>query len=142
MLESFFNKVVGPKAYHFVKKRLQQRCFTLNITKNFKTNILKNICRHVFVLTDDIKQGQNAVGTHGKSKRVQSYSLYCEYYLHLILSLACIILLYLYYVLYNKSNLYPFSFLIRSKINNLIVDFHCISYGFFTLQLGYYNMMT
>ena len=65
----------------------------------------------------NIEHGHNAVRTHGKSviliKRTQSYSFYCEFYLHLLFSLACIIPLYMYYAI----NL--FSFLIRSKINNL-----------------------
>ena len=51
-------------------------------------------------------------------KRERSYSFSCESYLYLLLSLACVILLYLHYALLGQtSNL--LSFLIRSKINNL-----------------------
>ena len=42
-----------------------------------------------------------AVGIYGKSviliKKARSYSFSCESYMHLLLSLACIIPLYLYY---------------------------------------------
>ena len=43
MLESYFNKVAGLQAYNFIKKRLQHRCFPVNITKLLRTSILKNI---------------------------------------------------------------------------------------------------
>ena len=33
MLESFFNKVAGLKACNFIQKRLQHRCFPVNIAK-------------------------------------------------------------------------------------------------------------
>ena len=73
-------------------------------------------------MTIDIEQWHIAVGTYGKSvilmKRAQSYSSSCEFYLHLLLSLISIIPLYLYYALLGHTfNL--FSFLIRSKINDL-----------------------
>ena len=73
-------------------------------------------------MTISIEQWCIAVGTYGKSvifiKRARSYSFSCESYLYLLLSLACVILLYLHYALLGQtSNL--LSFLIRSKINNL-----------------------
>ena len=37
MLESLFNKVADPKFYNFIKKRLQHRCFPVNIAKFLKT---------------------------------------------------------------------------------------------------------
>ena len=37
MLESLFNNIVGLKACNFIKKRLQHRCFPLNIAKFLKT---------------------------------------------------------------------------------------------------------
>ena len=75
-----------------------------------------------FRMTINIGQWCIAVGTYGKSviliKRAQSYSFSCESYLHLLLSLACVILSYLYYTLLGQTwNL--LSFLIRSKVNNL-----------------------
>ena len=33
VLESLFNKVTGPKTCNFIKKRLQHRCFPVNIAK-------------------------------------------------------------------------------------------------------------
>ena len=33
MVESFFDKVTGRKTYNFIKKRLQHRCFPVNISK-------------------------------------------------------------------------------------------------------------
>ena len=33
MLEFLFNKVAGLQAYNFIKKRLQHRCFAVNIAK-------------------------------------------------------------------------------------------------------------
>ena len=44
MLESLLNKVKGLKAYNFLKKKLQHRCFSLNIVKFLRTFILKNTC--------------------------------------------------------------------------------------------------
>ena len=41
MLESLFNKVAGWKAYNFIKKRLQHRCFPVNIAKIFKNTYLE-----------------------------------------------------------------------------------------------------
>ena len=38
MLQSLF------KAYNFIEKRLQHRCFPVNIAKLLRTPILKNIC--------------------------------------------------------------------------------------------------
>ena len=39
MLESLFNNVKGPKVCNFIAKRLQHRCFPLNIVKNFRNSI-------------------------------------------------------------------------------------------------------
>ena len=43
MLESFFNKVSGLQACIFIKKRLQRKCFPVNIAKFLRTSILKYI---------------------------------------------------------------------------------------------------
>ena len=73
-------------------------------------------------MTINIEQWRIVVGTYGKSviliKRAQSYSFSCESYLHLLLSSACVIPLYLYYALLGQT-LSLLSFLIRSKVNNL-----------------------
>ena len=39
-----WNKVVGHKACNFINKRLQHRCFPVNITKFVVTPVLKNSC--------------------------------------------------------------------------------------------------
>ena len=44
MPELLFNKVTGLKVCNFIKKRLQHRCFLVNIAKFLRTPIFKNIC--------------------------------------------------------------------------------------------------
>ena len=43
VLESFFRNDF------FVKKRLQDRCFFVNIAENLRTSILKNICERLLL---------------------------------------------------------------------------------------------
>ena len=84
-----------------------------------------------FIKTINIEQWRIALGTYGKSvifiKRARPYSFPCESYLYLLLSLAYVIPLYLYYALLGQT-LNLLSFLIRSKINNL-TEF-CLSLQF------------
>ena len=58
-------------------------------------------------MTINIEQWRIAVGTYGKSvfliKRTRSYSFSCESNLHLFLSLAYFIALYLYYALLGQT---------------------------------------
>ena len=42
MLDSLFNKVSGLKACNFIKKRLQRKCFSVNIAKFLRTAFLQN----------------------------------------------------------------------------------------------------
>ena len=42
LLESLFNKVVGPKAWNLIKKRLQHRCFPVNFVLFVKKPYLQN----------------------------------------------------------------------------------------------------
>ena len=42
MLESLFNKVAGPQASIFIKKRLQHRSFSVKLAKFLRTPFLKN----------------------------------------------------------------------------------------------------
>ena len=49
MLESLFNKVSGLQACIFIKKRLQHRCFPVNIAKFLKTPILNYICEPLLI---------------------------------------------------------------------------------------------
>ena len=37
------------QAFNFIVKRLQHSCFPVNITKIFRTAILKNICERLFL---------------------------------------------------------------------------------------------
>ena len=82
-------------------------------------------------MTINIEQWHTAVRTYEKSviliKRTRSYSLSCESYLHLLLSLACVIPLSLYYALLGQTFKLP-SFLISSTINNLTE--YCLSLHF------------
>ena len=38
------------QACHFLKKRVQHRCFPMHIAKTLRTSILKNICERLFLL--------------------------------------------------------------------------------------------
>ena len=46
---SFLIKMYFNKAYNFIKKRLQRRCFLGNITKFLRTPILNNICERLLL---------------------------------------------------------------------------------------------
>ena len=43
--QSLFDKVVGLQICNFIKKRLQHRCFSVNIVKFLRTFILKKLLR-------------------------------------------------------------------------------------------------
>ena len=45
-----FNKVAGLKSCNFIKKRLQHRCFPVNIVKFLRIPILKNIYERLFLI--------------------------------------------------------------------------------------------
>ena len=49
MLESPFNRIAGFKTCNFVKKRLQHKCFTVNIAKFLRTLILMKIYEQLLV---------------------------------------------------------------------------------------------
>ena len=54
MFESLFNKVAGLKAYNFIKKRLQHRCFPV-----------KNICEQLLLILQEfweLKESQSLYG--------------------------------------------------------------------------------
>ena len=44
----FFNKYAGLQFCNFIKKRLQHRCFPVNIAKFLRTPVSKNICERLF----------------------------------------------------------------------------------------------
>ena len=50
VLECLFIKVIGLQACNFNKKRLQQRCFPVNIAKFQKTCILRDICKRLLLI--------------------------------------------------------------------------------------------
>ena len=52
MLKSLFNKVTSLHSCNFIKKRLQQRCFRVNIAKFLRKPILKNICGRLLLFSE------------------------------------------------------------------------------------------
>ena len=44
----FINKNAGLQSWNVIKKRIQQRCFLVNIAKFLRTPVLKNICERLF----------------------------------------------------------------------------------------------
>ena len=44
----FLNKNAALDYWNFIKKRLQHRCFPMNIAKFLRTPVLKNICERLF----------------------------------------------------------------------------------------------
>ena len=77
MLEPLFNKVAGLQAL----KRLQHRCFTLNIAKFLRTLILKNICKRLLLKIRD------TVSFHviSNNKRIKTKARFESSYLKLLL---------------------------------------------------------
>ena len=49
MLESFFNKVAGMRAFKFIKKKCQRSCFPVKFAKFFRTPTFKNICERLLL---------------------------------------------------------------------------------------------
>ena len=49
VLESPFNRLAGFNIYNFLKKRLQHRCFPVNIATFLKTLILMKICEQLLL---------------------------------------------------------------------------------------------
>ena len=58
MLKSIFNKVATLKACYIIKKRLQHRCFPVNIAKFLRTSILKNICEQLRLGTSNFTKNE------------------------------------------------------------------------------------
>ena len=44
VMDSLFNQVAALQVCNFIKKRFQQRCFSMKIAKFLKTPVLKKIC--------------------------------------------------------------------------------------------------
>ena len=49
LFESLFKKVADLKPCNFIKKKLQHRCFSVNIAEFLRTPILKNICERLLL---------------------------------------------------------------------------------------------
>ena len=62
-LVTLFNKVAGAKACDFIEKRLQHRCFPVNIAKFLRAYILKNICQRLLLDTGRRKGNAMYFGT-------------------------------------------------------------------------------
>ena len=58
MLESLFNKFADLQTGNFITKRLEHRCFPVNIAKFLKTPILKDIFERL-LLNSVIQSGRN-----------------------------------------------------------------------------------
>ena len=54
MLESIFRKLAGLQACKFIKKKLQHRCFPVNIAKYLRTLILMNIYEWLLLSPPDV----------------------------------------------------------------------------------------
>ena len=71
MLESLFNKVVKLKPWNFIKKRLQHRCFPVNIATYLKTPILKNTCKWLLLKISYFDQPWSEHGSMIRCRRSQ-----------------------------------------------------------------------
>ena len=49
IVEASFYKVAGLKACNFIEKRLQHKCFSVNIAKFLRTSILNNMCERLLL---------------------------------------------------------------------------------------------
>ena len=49
MLESFFNKVAGLRAFSFIKKKFQRSCFPVKFAKFLRKPTFKNICERLLL---------------------------------------------------------------------------------------------
>ena len=58
MLEALFNKFADLQTGNFITKRLEHRCFPVNIAKFLKTPILKDIFERL-LLNSVIQSGRN-----------------------------------------------------------------------------------
>ena len=50
----FYKEACTSEGLHFIKKRLQRRCFPVSIAKVLRTSILKNICERLILKIENI----------------------------------------------------------------------------------------
>ena len=72
MLESLFNKVAGPQACNFIKKRLQHKCFPVKFAKILGKSILKNTFCDCFCFSFSKTSLSNKDGCCKKSLKVNT----------------------------------------------------------------------
>ena len=87
VLESLFDSLAGFKTCNFLKKRLQQKCFPVNIAKFLKTLILIKICKQqllpfmlftVNISSERLVSALNSIGIlRRSSSRFKEFSLEC-----------------------------------------------------------------
>ena len=81
MLESLFNKVAGPRASIFIKKRLQQRCFSVKLAQFLRKPSLKNTsfgcfctyCTHMTSHAIGVDEITDIIVTIKKMKRAKTF---------------------------------------------------------------------
>ena len=61
LCQCHLNKVIGLEACDFIKKRLQHRCFPVNIAKFLRTAILKNINMLLYLPSRDLRPCQTSM---------------------------------------------------------------------------------
>ena len=61
MLESLFNKVAGLEGCKFIKERLQQRCFPVNIAEFLRTVLFTKDLQRLLLLCDSLFEDENTV---------------------------------------------------------------------------------
>ena len=80
MFESLCNTVAGLQPCNFIEKRLERRCFPVNISKFFRTPIMKNISEWL-LLADAFITSEYIYPKQNESKK----------FMHLISKSLCII---------------------------------------------------
>ena len=63
MLKSLFYKVADREACNFIKKRLQNRCFPVNIVKFLRTPIWPYFEEHLRTAASELTLGSDSLGT-------------------------------------------------------------------------------
>ena len=66
ILTSAFRKISGLQTCSFIKKRLQHRCFLLNIVKYLRTRIFKKICSCLLCIKSGIQERGTECGERGE----------------------------------------------------------------------------
>ena len=75
----FFNKIRGLRPINLLKKRLQHRCFPVNIAKLLRTAILKNVCEGLFLYFKILQINFFEKWKIGRSKTWKSRKNYSEF---------------------------------------------------------------